>query len=193
MICFSSNILSNGHCNNIQSPNSTPILSGLRFFNLDNIAPNSSIPNLPFGLSRIKQERCLICDINIFTAHKRSLRRLCFYTCLSVILFPGREYLGRYPLPLGRYTPRAGTPPRQVHPPGQDTPFPLGRYTPLRRYTPLGRYTPGGTPPWPQRMLAYGQQAGCMHPTGMHSCVMSFLFCFNILVGNDKRDQLTAN
>ena len=26
---------------------------------------------------------------NIFTARKRSLRRLCFYTCLSVILFTG--------------------------------------------------------------------------------------------------------
>ena len=25
----------------------------------------------------------------IFTAHKRSLQRLCFYTCLSVILFTG--------------------------------------------------------------------------------------------------------
>ena len=69
----------------------------------------------------------------IFTARKRSLRRLCFYTYLSVILFTG-EYLGRYPLagtPPGR-----GTPPRQVHPPGR---YPTWAGTPRARYTP-GRY-----------------------------------------------------
>ena len=60
---------------------------------------------------------CLVCKIRhyfhwamIITAHKRSLRRLCFYTCLSVFLFTVGEYLGRYP-------------PGQVHPP-------LGRYMP---------------------------------------------------------------
>ena len=69
--------------------------------------------------------------MQIFTARKRSLRRLCFYTCLSV---HRGEYLGRYPprqvtplrastpppgqvRPLGRYTPWAGTPPGQVQPP----------------------------------------------------------------------------
>ena len=70
--------------------------------------------------------------------------------------------------PLGRYTYRAGTPPRLVHTPqGRYTPLgsytprqlhpwaatPPGRYTPGQvhppgRYTPLGRYTPGRyTPP----------------------------------------------
>ena len=29
-------------------------------------------------------------DLLIITARKRSLRRLCFYTCLSVILFTGK-------------------------------------------------------------------------------------------------------
>ena len=53
---------------------------------------------------------------HIITARKRSLRRLCFYTCLSVILFTG------WGLP-GQVHPRAGTPP--------------GRYTPLP-----GRYPP---------------------------------------------------
>ena len=88
--------------------------------------------------------------LNIFliTARKRSLQMLCFYTCLSVILFTGGEYLGRYPP--GRYTPQ------QVHP--------LGRYTPQQVHP------QAGTPPT-QCMLGYGQQAGGTHPTGMHSCL----------------------
>ena len=84
---------------------------------------------------------------------------------LSVILFTGGKYLGRYPradTPPGRYTPwqvhpRAGAPPWQVHP----WQVPPGRYPP-------GRYLR-------QCMLGYGQQAGGTHPTGMHSC---FLFFF---------------
>ena len=97
----------------------------------------------------------------IFTARKRSLRRLCFYTCLSVILFtggvpgqvhpPGQVHhpqAGRPPqagTPLGRYTPMAGVPPPgQVHPP-------LGRYTPPRQAHPLA-----GTPP------------GQVHPPGRY-------------------------
>ena len=85
----------------------------------------------------------------VFTGRKRSLRRLCFYTCLSV---HGR--VSGQVHPPGKYTPLsgqihppgqvhptswAGTPPRQVHPPG--------RYTPQQVHSP-GRYTPGaGTPP----------------------------------------------
>ena len=86
----------------------------------------------------------------IITARKRSLQRLCFYTCLSVILFTGK---GDVPgqVPIHR---------RQVHPPG--------RYTPLQACTPPGRYTPR-----PQCMLGYGQQTGGTHPTGMHSCFVS--------------------
>ena len=65
----------------------------------------------------------------IFTARKRSLQRLCFYTCLSVILFTW----GRVP---GQVHPRAGTPLRQIHP--------HGRYTPLAMYAGIwstsGRY-----------------------------------------------------
>ena len=70
----------------------------------------------------------------LVTARKRS-----FYTCLSVILFTGGQYLGRY-IPLGRYNP----------PPGRYTPWQVqtpGRYTPLAG-NPLDRYTPRpGTPP----------------------------------------------
>ena len=61
----------------------------------------------------------------IITARKRSLWRLCFYTCLSVHR-KGRP--GQVP-PQAGTPPWAGTPPGWVHPPG--------------RYTPLGRYTPG--------------------------------------------------
>ena len=47
------------------------------------------------------------CDL-IFTAHKRSLRRLCFYTCLSVHSGRGSTWAG---------TPQAGTPPWAGTPP----------------------------------------------------------------------------
>ena len=101
-----------------------------------------------------------ICFNYIFTARKRSLRRLCFYTCLSVILFTGGSTWegppGRYPL--SRYT--SG----QVHTPGQV--HPLGRYTPWAGTPPLGAVHAG----------RYGQQVGGTHPTGIHSCNSCFRF-----------------
>ena len=75
------------------------------------------------------------------------------FLCLSVILFTGGEYLGRYtpqqvhPLagtPPGRYPPLTGTP-WQVHLPGRYTPLagtPPQAGTPPGGYTPPGRYTP---------------------------------------------------
>ena len=65
----------------------------------------------------------------IFTARKRSLRRLCFYTCLSVILFTGGVWSiacwdthphlpGPEAPPWIRHTPTPGT----WHSPGSDTP-----------------------------------------------------------------------
>ena len=80
---------------------------------------------------------------------------------LSVILFTGGEYLGRYP-------PGPGTSPwDQVHPPRPGT-LPLGPDTPPRtRYTPLGP----GTPPRQTATVVDGTQ-----PTGMHSC-----FFFNFI------------
>ena len=86
---------------------------------------------------------------DIFTARKRSLRRLCFYTCLLFILFTG----GVYP----RHPPGRHAPPARHHPPGQTPPradTPLGRYPHLGRHPPgqtppLGRHPPGlSTPPW---------------------------------------------
>ena len=105
--------------------------------------------------------------IVIFNARKPSLRRLCFYTCLSVILFTGEggQYLGRYPSGPGtppcrtRYTPRPGTPPGQVSPGTKYPPQPPGT-----------RYTPLQVPPQAVHAGRYGQQAGGTHPTGMHSC-----------------------
>ena len=46
---------------------------------------------------------------------------------------------------------------------------------------PLDRHPPGQTPLWvdippAQNMLGYGQQAGDMHPTEMHSCLNYVLF-----------------
>ena len=55
---------------------------------------SKTIPRMYFSL-------CIICagagivQSLLVTARKRSLRRLCFYTCLSVILFMGSE--GWYP------------------------------------------------------------------------------------------------
>ena len=94
----------------------------------------------------------------IFTARKLSLRRLCFYTCLSV--HGGSTWAGT-PTKT-RYTPRPGTPQDQVHhprtryiPPGPDTPPsgpgtpPSGPGTPPRtRYTPpRTRYPQDKVPP----------------------------------------------
>ena len=114
----------------------------------------------------------------IFTTRKRSLRRLCFYTCLSVILFTGGgEYLGRY---AGTYPPRPGTPTQdQVHPLGPGTPRRTRYTSSWDQVHPQGPGTPppgSGTPPrtryTPLAVHAgrYGQQAGGTHPTGMHSC-----------------------
>ena len=71
---------------------------------------------------------------------------------LSVILFMG-EYLG------------PGTPPRQV-------PLPPGPGTPPRT-----RYPPDQVPPlWAVHAGRYDQQVGGMHPTGMHSFLITCTF-----------------
>ena len=89
----------------------------------------------------------------IFTARKRSLRRLCFYPCLSAILFtggvPGQVHPpGQVPHILQAGTP-PGTPPRytprQVHPLAG---IPPGRHTQPGRYTPPTRYSPYHSACW---------------------------------------------
>ena len=83
----------------------------------------------------------------INTACKRSLRRLCFHSCLSV-------HRGDLPHCMLGYTP-------QADPPGQS---PLGLTHP-----------PAQTPPWADTPPAQCmQQVGSTHPTGMHSCFTIF-------------------
>ena len=114
--------------------------------------------------------------VDIFTICKRSLRRLCFYTCLSFCPRGGGVCLSAC---WDTHTPWADTPlavHAGIHPPGQ---------------TP-----PGQTPPW-QCMLGYipplpsvcwdaqcpvhagidmATAADGRHPTGMYSCH----FCCNM-------------
>ena len=80
------------------------------------------------------------CIQNIFIARKRSLRRLCFYTCLSVILLTGVSasvHAGIHPPeqtpPQSRHHPIADTHTRSRHPPGNRHPpelIPPGADTP---------------------------------------------------------------
>ena len=107
----------------------------------------------------------------IFTARKRSLRRLCFHRCLSV------HRGGCLPVVLGGVsaTPPGQTPPTWTdtthlgrHHPWADTPPPLGRHPPGRQF-PMGRHPPAqcllgytplpnacwDTPPSTQCMLGY--------------------------------------
>ena len=84
---------------------------------------------------------------HIFTTRKRSLRRLCFHRCLSVY---GGGCLPHCMLGC-------------THPQDQSQTTPPGRHPPAQCM--LG-YTPLCSACWDT-----GQQAGCTHPTGMHSCL----------------------
>ena len=119
----------------------------------------------------------------VFTARKRSLRRLCFYTCLSFC--PQGGVPGQVP-PWDQVPPSGpGTPPRPGTPPWDQVPLPGTRYTlqgpgtpPGTRYTPLDQVHPTGPgTPWDQysprdqvhppgavHAGRYGQQVGGTHP-----------------------------
>ena len=80
---------------------------------------------------------------------------------VSAPLHSGIHLVGRHPHPPRQTTPWAGTPPPA------DTPLP-GRHTPLGRHPyPLSRH-----PLPPLDTTGYGQQAGGMHPTGIHTSKM---------------------
>ena len=101
------------------------------------------------------------------TAHKRSLRRLCFYTCLSFILFTGgvsasvhagmpppeadtpRRQTSPRSRPLKQTPPKAYTHPwKQTHPPEADTPRSRPpRSRPLRSRHPQKQTPPGSRHP----------------------------------------------
>ena len=107
---------------------------------------------------------------SLITTHKRNLRRLCFYTCLSV---HRGEYLGRYPPwqvhPPWQVPPQEGTPPGQVHP--------LGRYThqagtPHWQVHPSWAGTPPGqvTPPWQVHLPGQVHPPCRYPPSGSSAC-----------------------
>ena len=77
------------------------------------------------------------------------------------------------------YTPR---PEADTPPPGADPPGTRGRHPPPREQTPPGpEADPSGSrhPPPPKVHAGrYGQQASSTHPTGMHTCSLSFSLCF---------------
>ena len=126
----------------------------------------------------------------IITTRKRSLGKGNIFSSLC------QEFCTQW----GSASVHAGIqPPRTRHPPGADTlpdqtpprPDPLGPGTPPQtRYppnqAPLDLAPPrSGTPqtrhPPPGAVYAgrYGQQAGCMHPTGMQSSLIMYLMFAN--------------
>ena len=128
----------------------------------------------------------------IFTARKRILRRLCFYTCLSFCsrgvsasvhagIHTPRADIPREQTPPGADTlqsrhPQADTP-QSSHPQEQTPTIPPGANTPLEQTPPLHAVHAG----------RYGQQAGGRHPTGMHPC-HSYL-CVTL----DPTDKIFSN
>ena len=127
-------------------------------------------------------------DIQLYvnvTTRKQSLRRLCFYSCLSVHRggvcpiacwdTPTQDQRQTPPWadtpPGPEADPLGQTPPSQADAPGQTPPW---VHTPPGRHpwadTPPGRHPPCADTPPAQCMLGYDQQAGGTHPTGMHSC-----------------------
>ena len=103
--------------------------------------------------------------IQFITARKQSLRRLCFYTCLSVHRggVPGQAL---FKPPGTRYTPR------QIHTPGtRYTSLGPGQVTPQTRYThpnpPGTRYTPPGIRYTPTGPGTPNPQWDQVHPPGI--------------------------
>ena len=94
-------------------------------------------------------ERCVI-SFNIITARKRSLRRLCFYTCLSFCPRGGCSH--------------GGVPARGVPVPGGSAPRGCLLWGCLLQ----GGLLPGGCGDSPP---VTATAVGGTHPTGMHSCI----------------------
>ena len=81
---------------------------------------------------------------------------------------------------------------RHTHPPGADTPsrsrHPLGADTPWEQTPPRSRHPPGSRhPPHRNQTAAYGQRAASTHPTGMHSCIIIRISCFEIYFASQIR------
>ena len=132
--------------------------------------------------SRSKRES----DLAIFSVCKRSLRRLCFYTCLSFcsrgegLSRPrSREEVGgsgqrvSRPRPRGRLGGSEGVCPGGCPGPGPGAGIQAqgGRCPGPGGGVCLSQYALRQTPP-PQQMAT---AADGMHPTGIHSCSLMFL------------------
>ena len=122
----------------------------------------SQTSNYWFGsaLSHPLQYNRSINKFYIIIARKRSLRRLCFYTCLSVILFTGgvsASVHAQIHTPPGADTPLEQIHPEQTphpqsrHPPGLEQTHPQSRHPqsrhPLGADTPQSRHLPGADTP----------------------------------------------
>ena len=110
----------------------------------------------------------------LITARKQSLRRLCFYTCLSVILFIGGSASVHawtaHTSALGADTPQEKTPPG-ADTPSQEQTLPYRSRHPPGEDTPQLQIPPAADPPCTVHAARYVQQAGGTHPTGMHTCI----------------------
>ena len=105
----------------------------------------------------------------IFTARKRSLRRLCFYTCLST----GGTWAGTPP---GKYPPWAGTPPW----PG----------------TPQAGTPWAGTPPWagtqPREQCMLGDMGNKRAVCILLECILVLSYNFHISSQWYRFEQLVS-
>ena len=118
--------------------------------------------------------------IAIFTARKRSLQRLCFYTCLS---FP--DPIGR----LGFWQVGEGV--SRPRPKGEVGGGGLGVQAQAREGCPGPRwcipaYTEADTPPPEQTATA----AGGTHPTGMHSCCFFVFWLSDFFLKSERLNWL---
>ena len=149
----------------------------------------------PLGVKGLASEQRQVAHVTfIFTVRNVVVRKVMFYTCLSVILFTGgdrgkggsgRHLPGQTP---PRHTPPGHTPLRQI-PPGQTPPRQTApRQTPLsdtpwahtpQADTPPGRHPPGQTPPRADTSRADGYCSGWYA-----SYWNAFLF---IIVSTDSR------
>ena len=126
------------------------------------------LPGNPVVLRERALERSLRISLLIIAARKRSLRRLCLYTCLLVILLGGE---GSASVHDGIHTPSSRHPPGSRHPPEADIP------------------SPGSRHPCAVHAGRYGQQAGGTHPT---RCILVFFlkpsyFLFDLFLEIDER------
>ena len=110
---------------------------------------SNHLPMISSHWLRIHFTKCMI----FITARKRSLRRLCFYTCLSFC--PQGESV----FPIACWD-------------APNPPSPRPETDPLRDQRQAPR--PGAV-----HAGRYGQQAGGTHPTGIHSCYITvYTKCF---------------